>query len=263
MSPSGSLGSSTSAPSGGCPPGYARGHPPDIRPQDLLFARVSGLKFFVLEGLSLVPFLCALLPKACRLRLHPLQGLVTSASGNLKATFFAYMGDGLLSSAGAGRSCGLSMRLPDPSPVLDKNRAPMGPEILSSTGAGVWKKAPMAFPDSSSVLDKFQSTVGSFLLTVELFLLTVGNFSFFTYNWRFFAYNFTFLTYNWSFFAYSGKVLLIMALRDCKQRSLTVSKKTPTVSQKPSPIEKYLPPPPREQKTKILRGKLWLRPPQR
>ena len=49
------------------------------------------------------------------------------------------------------------MRLPDPSPVLDKNRAPMGPEILSGTGAGVWRKAPIASPDSSSVLDKFQS----------------------------------------------------------------------------------------------------------
>ena len=50
------------------------------------------------------------------------------------------------------------MRLPDPSPVLDKNRAPMGPEILSSTaGGGVWSKAPMAFPDSSSVLEKVQS----------------------------------------------------------------------------------------------------------
>ena len=49
------------------------------------------------------------------------------------------------------------MRLPDPSPVLDKNLAPMGPEIVSSTGAGVWRKAPMAFPDASSVLDKFQS----------------------------------------------------------------------------------------------------------
>ena len=49
------------------------------------------------------------------------------------------------------------MRLPDPSPVLDKNHAPMGPEILSSTRDGVWRKAPMTFPDSSSVLDKFQS----------------------------------------------------------------------------------------------------------
>ena len=49
------------------------------------------------------------------------------------------------------------MRLPNPSPVLDKNRAPMGPEILSGTGAGVWRKAPVAFPNSSSVLDEFQS----------------------------------------------------------------------------------------------------------
>ena len=51
------------------------------------------------------------------------------------------------------------MRLPDPSPVLDKNRAPMGPEILSSTGSGVGRKARTAFPDSSSALDKFQSVV--------------------------------------------------------------------------------------------------------
>ena len=49
-----------------------------------------------------------------------------------------------------GGNCARPMRLPDPSPVLDKNRAPMGPEILFSTGAGVWRKAPMAFPDSSS-----------------------------------------------------------------------------------------------------------------
>ena len=49
------------------------------------------------------------------------------------------------------------MSVPNPSPVLDKNPAPMGPEILSSTGAGVWRKAPKGFPDSNSVLDKFQS----------------------------------------------------------------------------------------------------------
>ena len=47
--------------------------------------------------------------------------------------------------------------MPNPSPVLDKNCAPMGTEFLSSTGARVWRKAPKAFPDSSSVLDKFQS----------------------------------------------------------------------------------------------------------
>ena len=62
------------------------------------------------------------------------------------------MGDQFLASVGGG-GCALPMRLPDPSPVLDKNRAPMGPEILSSAGAGVWRKALMAFPDSSSVLD--------------------------------------------------------------------------------------------------------------
>ena len=62
------------------------------------------------------------------------------------------------------------------------------------------------------------------------FLLTVDNFSLFTYRWNFFTYSFSFLTYSWSFSAYSGKVRLIRALRDCKQRSLPVSKKTPTVS---------------------------------
>ena len=73
--------------------------------------------------------------------------------------FAFHLGDRFLSSAGAGGNCARPMRLADPSPVLDKNRAPMGPEILSSTGAGVWRKAPMAFPDSSSVLDKFHSAI--------------------------------------------------------------------------------------------------------
>ena len=67
------------------------------------------------------------------------------------------LGDQFLSSAGTEGNCALPMRLPDPSPVPDKNRAPMGPKILSSTGAGVWRKAPMAFPASRSVLDKSQS----------------------------------------------------------------------------------------------------------
>ena len=31
---------------------------------------------------------------------------------------------------------------PNPSPILDKNRAPMRPSISSSTGAGVWRQAP-------------------------------------------------------------------------------------------------------------------------
>ena len=45
-----------------------------------------------------------------------------------------------LSSAGAERNCALPMRLPHPSPILNKNRAPMGSESLSSTQAGVWRK---------------------------------------------------------------------------------------------------------------------------
>ena len=79
---------------------------------------------------------------------------------SLTAKFWQMMGDRFLSSAGAGKNCALSLsiRFPDRSPVLDKNRAPMRPEILSSTGAGVCRKAPKAFPDSSSVLDEFQSS---------------------------------------------------------------------------------------------------------
>ena len=72
-------------------------------------------------------------------------------------------------------------------------------------------------------------------------LLTVDNISFLTYSWSFFAYSFSFSTYSWSFLL-SGKVRLIRALRalrDCKQRSLTVSKKAPTVSKKASP--KFMP----------------------
>ena len=49
-------------------------------------------------------------------------------------------------------------------------------------------------------------------LTILAFLLTIG-----------------------AFFAYSGKVRLIRALRDLKQRSSTVSKRAPIVSKKASP----------------------------
>ena len=76
----------------------------------------------------------------------------------------------ILFSAGAGGDCSRPMKLPDPSPVLDKNCAPIRPEILSSTGAGVWRKAPTAFPDSSSVLDKFQSAICVFPSQKSFFL---------------------------------------------------------------------------------------------
>ena len=71
------------------------------------------------------------------------------------------------------------------------------------------------------------------------FLPTVDNFSFFACSWSSFAYSFSFSTYSWSFCDYSGKVRLIRPLRDCKQRSLTVSKKAPTVSRKASPLCKW------------------------
>ena len=66
-------------------------------------------------------------------------------------------------------------------------------------------------------------------LTSLAYLLTVG---------VFLAYSFSFFTYSWSFFVYSGKVRLIRALRDCKQRSLTVSKKSSDcISKEASPKE--------------------------
>ena len=65
------------------------------------------------------------------------------------------MGNQFLSSAGVGKSCVLPIRVPNPSPTLDKNLASMGPGILSSVG--VWKKAREAFPDSNTTLDTFQS----------------------------------------------------------------------------------------------------------
>ena len=46
------------------------------------------------------------------------------------------MGDRFLSSAGAGGNCARPMRLPDPGPVLDTNRAPMGPENFPVLGLG-------------------------------------------------------------------------------------------------------------------------------
>ena len=78
---------------------------------------------------------------------------------------------------------------------------------------------------------KFPAYSGAFLLTVEpfylqltllAFLLTIGAFSL--------------TTYLQCSFACSGKVHLISALRDCKQRSLTVSKKASTVSKKLPPL---------------------------
>ena len=70
-----------------------------------------------------------------------------------------FVGTRFLSSAGVGKSCVLPIRMPNPSPTLDKNLASMGPGILSSIGVGVWRKAPETFPDSNTTLDTFQSAI--------------------------------------------------------------------------------------------------------
>ena len=53
----------------------------------------------------------------------------------------------------------LSIRMPNPSPTLDKNLASMGAGILSSIGVGVWRRAPEEFPGSNTTLDTFQSAM--------------------------------------------------------------------------------------------------------
>ena len=69
----------------------------------------------------------------------------------------------------------------------------------------------------------------------SFFYLQLTIFSLFTYNWSFLLTVLAFLL-TVGFFAYNGKVHLIRALRDCKQRSLTVSKKAPTASKQTSPL---------------------------
>ena len=49
-----------------------------------------------------------------------------------------------------GRVLDPPIRMPNPSPTLDKNLASMGPGILSSIGVGVWRKAREAFPGSNT-----------------------------------------------------------------------------------------------------------------
>ena len=68
-------------------------------------------------------------------------------------------------------------------------------------------------------------------LTTLVVLLAIG------------AFSLTILafTHSWSFFAYSGKERLLSALRDCKQRSLTVNRKVPTVGYEdlPNLLQKF------------------------
>ena len=85
----------------------------------------------------------------------------------------------------------------------------------------------------------FLLTVGGFLLTVELFYLQLTILAFLLTAGAFLFTVLASLLTVGAFLCYSGKVRLIRALRDCKQRSLTVSKKAPTVSKKASPLLNY------------------------
>ena len=79
-----------------------------------------------------------------------------------------------------------------------------------------WDPRVVNFNNVSIIL--LETLVWSFLLTVDnfSFLLTVGVFC---------IQLELFSAYSWSVFAHNGKVRLISAFRDCKRRSLTVSKK--------------------------------------
>ena len=87
----------------------------------------------------------------------------------------------------------------------------------------------------------FLLTIGSFLLTVELFYLQLTVFACLLTVGAFLLTVLASLLTVGAFFAYSGKVRLIRALRDCEQRSLTVSKEAPTVSKRASPDFKNQP----------------------
>ena len=82
----------------------------------------------------------------------------------------------------------------------------------------------------------FLLTIESFLLTIELIYLQLTIFALLLTDGAFSLTILAFYLQLEFFVAYSGKVHLISALRDCKQRSLTVSKTAPTVSKKASPI---------------------------
>ena len=105
-------------------------------------------------------------------------------------------------------------------------------KTLSGDHLSSWVRTPFApFADAAFLL-----TVGSFLLTVDLFYLQLTILAFSLTVGASLLTALAFFTYSWNFFAYSGKVRLIRALRDYRQRSLTVGKKAPTVSKKASPF---------------------------
>ena len=112
----------------------------------------------------------------------------------------------------------------------------LGDSLLSYTD--IWREG--------KIIDAvFWLTVGSCLLTAELFYLQLTILAFYLQLELFWLQLELFCLQLELFFAYNGKVRLIRALSDCKQRGLTVSKKTLTVSNKASPEND-----PRERKVK-------------
>ena len=70
------------------------------------------------------------------------QGMQTQSHRHMAHMFHevcSCIGDRILSNAASRWTCALFMWEPNPSPALDKDRAPLATKILS--GAGVWRKA--------------------------------------------------------------------------------------------------------------------------
>ena len=88
-----------------------------------------------------------------------------------------------------------------------------------------WTNIFFLFPSVSFSLDAvFLLTIGSFLLTMQLLYLQLTNLALLLKTGAF-CLQFSFFYLQLEFFVYSGKVRLTRALRDCKQKNLTVSKK--------------------------------------
>ena len=125
------------------------------------WARCSGVKLDVLLGRSQSANQWHLLTQKFRVLSMLCPRLLGFDSE--KSSFGSIHGRPIFIQYGCwGELCLPYETLPDPRPVLDKNRAPVGQKFYPVLGLWVWRKAPMAFPDSSSVLDKFQSATSGF-----------------------------------------------------------------------------------------------------
>ena len=85
-------------------------------------------------------------------------------------------------------------------------------------------------------MQHFLLTIAPFLLTMELFYLQL-TIQLLYLQLELCTYTFLFLDLQLELLAQSGKVHLISALRDCKQRSLPASNIAPTESKKRFPLK--------------------------